>query len=93
MRQFILCASFITLSAVPALAGDRGAVDQQPMPRAAVIVDEEAGIVRFIIDGKETMRLDATGLHIREALSTGSSWTSYGRIGCDSHIGGRADEE
>jgi len=31
---------------------------------AAVVPDEESGIVRIIIDGKEVGRFDATGFHV-----------------------------
>jgi hypothetical protein len=67
--------------------------EQPAFPRAAVIADEEQGVIRFIIEGQEVMHLDATGLHIREDVSSGGPQTIYGQIGFDDHIAESADEE
>lgn len=60
--------------------------EQEAMPRAAVVVDEEKGIIRFIISGAEAMRLDETGLHVRGKFSSGGTQTIYGPAGFDDHI-------
>ena len=63
----------------------------------AIIADQEAGAVRFVIDGKEVARLDASGLHVREDISYGGALTDYGTSGFVEHIAkgdaGADDEE
>lgn len=49
-------------------------------------VDEEAGAIRFFIDGHEKARLDAAGLHVRENIDYGGTLTDYGQKGFDDHI-------
>lgn len=34
-------------------------------------VDQDANVIRFFIDGEETMRLDDSGLYVRDNLSYG----------------------
>ena len=41
----------------------------QTQPATQIITDGEQGVIRFLIGGKETMRLDETGLHVFGDLS------------------------
>jgi len=48
-------------------------------------VDDEAGVIRFIINGQEQARIDGTGLHAREDVSYGGMLTDHGHVGFDEH--------
>lgn len=70
----------------PALAEDSDPAAPPP-EKTAVVVDEDAGVIRFFIDGQEKMRLDAAGLHVRENIDYGGMITDYGRSGFDDRAG------
>lgn len=53
--------------------------------RVVIVSDHEAGAVRFMIDGKEQARLDATGLHVRGDISYDGTLTDYGAAGFEAH--------
>jgi hypothetical protein len=36
-------------------------------------VDQDANVIRFFIDGQEAVRIDATGLHVRENIRYGGT--------------------
>lgn len=74
-------------------AQEEAANEQPALPRAAVIPDEEQGVIRFVIEGKEVMRLDAAGLHVRDDLNSGGPQTIYGPVTFDKYIAEGADEE
>lgn len=58
-----------------------------------MVTDESAGVLRFLIDGKEVARIDAQGLSIREDISYGGSITDYGQVGFDRQIAGAGDDK
>lgn len=73
-------------------ATDPAATAPAAMPRAAVIADEEAGVIRFIIDGEEVARINDTGLHVRENVNFGGVAVDYGTNGFEGRLGnGGAD--
>jgi hypothetical protein len=61
--------------------------------RAAVVADEQAGVIRFYIDGQELMRLDADGLHVREDVEYGGALTDTGTARFDEHATEGADAD
>ena len=63
---------------------NRGAAAE---PQTAVVADEQAGIVRIIIEGREAARFDAAGLHVRENIDYGGMLTDYGHSGFDERAG------
>jgi len=69
----------------------------QAQERVVIVADQEAGAVRFVIDGEEVARLDASGLHVRESVSYGGVLTDYGASGFVAHVSrhraGPDDEE
>lgn len=52
--------------------GSTASTKSKALTRTAVVADEEAGVIRFFIDGKEMGRFDAQGLHVRDDLVYGS---------------------
>lgn len=40
----------------------------QVQPSTQIITDNEKNIIQFFINGEEAMRLDETGLHVRESI-------------------------
>ena len=54
-----------------ALSATSYALAQKPAPaeRVAMTLDQEAGAVRFVIDGHEVARLDASGLTVEGDLT------------------------
>jgi len=56
---------------------NNGAVAEDPL-RTAVVADEQAGIVRIIIEGREAARFDAAGLHVQANINYGGSLTDSG---------------
>lgn len=68
-RTLVLSAVvyLIAVTSMPALAADEStsssASDEQ-QKAAEIVVDEEAGTVRIVIDGKAVVVVDAKGLHV-----------------------------
>lgn len=52
-------------------------------PQTRVETDQKTGAVRFIVNGREEARIDATGLHVRQALEYGGPITDTGAAGYD----------
>ena len=48
-------------------------------------IDQQADVIRIVIDGAEVARFDAGGLHVREGVSYGGMLTDYGTVGFDDH--------
>jgi hypothetical protein len=69
---FSFCTWFIT---------DRAATAQAH--NAAVVVDEEHGIIHFRIDGREVARFTDGGLHVRDDIKFGGVFTDVGPEGFD----------
>lgn len=51
---------------------------QADQPATRIEVSEETGIIRFIIEGEERARLDASGFHVREDIEYGGTITDTG---------------
>jgi len=46
-------------------------------------LDEQAGVIRFFIDGQQRAFLDADGLHVRDALDYGGVLVDVGKAAFD----------
>ena len=66
---------------------------QASEPRPAMVVDEEAGIIRFFIDGEEKASLDATGLHVNGSITYSGTVRDIGNIPLGEPEGGRDADE
>lgn len=77
----------VAAAAVLMLTGGAIAIAGKPAApeRVMIVPDQQAGAVRFVIDGTEQARLDATGLHVRAGISYGGALTNYGAAGFDAH--------
>lgn len=49
-----------------------------PMPSTRIEADDSAGVIRFIVKGREEARLDETGLHVRQGIGYGGAITDGG---------------
>ena len=65
--RYILLLSVVTGSSLAVAAATVSA--NPPQPRAAIVVDEESAVSRFMIDGKEQARIDHVGLHVEGDLT------------------------
>ena len=50
-------------------------------PPTRIEVDQQANIIRFFIDGEESMRLDPNGLHIKDNQTYGGMIVDVGKTG------------
>lgn len=94
LRRVVLAVLYSLLISTVALAQGGEAVPahaEQLPPR--IELDEEAGVIRFIIDGAEAARLDAAGLHIRGNLEYGGTLKDSGPAGYDVSSAGKDGEE
>lgn len=57
--------------------------------RAAVIADQESGIVRVTIDGREVARFTNADLQVRDSIEYGGTITDSGTANFDQQIGAR----
>lgn len=81
---------FMAITAVvSALAGSTLTVAAMPaaQERVVIVTDQKAGTVRILIDGMEQVRIDETGMHVREGISYGAALKDYGPAGFDTHVG------
>jgi hypothetical protein len=68
-RTTILASTLAVFLTLPAYAEDAAttsgeAATKTPAKRAELIVDEQAGVIKFVIDGVEKARIDEIGLHV-----------------------------
>ncbi|WP_409562648.1 hypothetical protein [Hyphomicrobium sp. MC8b] len=63
MRNAIFLVGCFCLIAVAARAEERASIDGGE-GRVRIVEDDAAGIIRFVIDGKEVGHIDADGLHM-----------------------------
>jgi hypothetical protein len=54
--------------------------------KAEIVADEEKGVIRFFIKGKEAMRLDESGLHVRDGVTYGGTIGDTGPSSFDDYI-------
>ena len=96
-RVFPRRIALTTLCALVLLSATTFAQQEQSHPAlrdvaaTRIEVDEEANIIRFFVDGEETMRLDAEGLHVRNDIGYGGTVTDYGGSGFDEHTTGAGE--
>ncbi len=55
--------------------------EAEPPPATAILPDEEAGVIRFMLKGREAAILDGTGLHVRDGITYGGNINSTGAVG------------
>jgi len=70
----------VATAALLALAGGSLALAEKPeTARVMIVPDQKEGAVRFVIDGQEQARIDATGLHVVGDINYGGALTDTGR--------------
>ena len=85
--------SFGVLSVSPP-AGENATTASAIHPtQTAVLADQDAGVIRFIIEGREAARLDAAGLHVRGNIDYGGTLKDSGPAGYDVSSAGMDGEE
>jgi hypothetical protein len=57
--------------------------------RVQLVLDQEHGTLRIVIDGKDVGHFDATGLHVRDGIEYGGTITDIGSTYYDQHAGGK----
>jgi hypothetical protein len=77
MRRFVFVLAFCLTLSVPALAEEPPAAPAGT-PKVEIIEDQEAGAVRVLIDGKEVLTIDASGLHVSGSIIYTGSITDIG---------------
>jgi hypothetical protein len=83
MRSYIgLVGAFAFGMAV--FAASTAALTAPADPPTRVEADQAGHASRFIVDGREEARIDATGLHIRQAVVYGGPITAIGASNYDS---------
>lgn len=87
VRRAALAAFCILALAAPSLAQEQSAPVQVEPASTRIEVDDQAGVIRFFIDGREKARFDAAGLHVRENIDYGGMLTDYGQTGFDERAG------
>lgn len=68
-------------------AEQNDAVAALPAQAVVIIEDQETKAFRFMIDGQEIARLDATGLRVRESVEYGGTLTDTGTAHFDKQVG------
>lgn len=102
LRIAALCALGALLLAAPAHAEQPlprvkpGSAASLPDPAAAppttrIEVDEAAGMIRFFIEGRETMRLDPGGLRVLADIEYGGTLTDTGSAWIERQFGESGD--
>lgn|GEM_PF-6338173 len=76
----ILVCIFIVSTPVYAQDHLSGTATQQSseLPATRIETDEQAGAIRFFIDGQEAVRIDAAGLHVRDDVRFGGTIKDVG---------------
>jgi hypothetical protein len=77
MRDFIfICIAVFLSSFVTWLVTDRAATAQPHS--TAVVADDESGVIRFMVDGRERAWIDATGFYIHGDVTYAGALTDTG---------------
>jgi hypothetical protein len=87
----IYAAVVIVTLASAALAQNATPTPPQTAPRAAIITDEEQGVIHFIIDGREVARLDDRGFHVVGEIQYGGTLTDTGSAYIENYMAGGGD--
>jgi hypothetical protein len=82
MRYVLLAAMLSFISGIACAAGPAPAATQ-PQPTGQqqatrIETDQKTGAIRFIVNGREEARIDATGLHVRQSVEYGGELTVTG---------------
>lgn len=105
MRHFIVIfttAFVLAVSCPPAFSADQQAretaapdkdTQSADVKSAELVVDEQNGAVRILIDGRPIVIIDKDGLHVRESINYGGTLTDYGGVGFDQHDGESGHEQ
>ncbi len=80
---FAFLAALLLSSAV--MAQEQPATAANALPQTRVESDDENGVIRFIVQGREAAFLDASGLHVRAGIHYGASMADYGSKGFDAY--------
>ncbi len=78
LSAFALCGLLLlALAAAPAPAGQSppSPVESQ---QTEVLVDEETGVVRIVVESREVVRIDADGLHVTGDITYTDTITDTG---------------
>jgi len=89
MKRILLALALLPLLAMPAAAEKTQTIGGE---KAALVVDDETGTIRFLINGEEKAFLDESGLHVRESINYGRNLTDYGPSGFDESVKERSKE-
>lgn len=87
----VLTAAFVIVLSAPALAQEQSHPALGDPAATRIEIDEQANVIRFIVDGQEAMRLDAAGLHVRNDIDYGGALTDYGQTGFDAQAAKAAE--
>lgn len=94
IRRTALAGAFVIALSAAALAQEQPSAFTDPLPGGAVRpqntrieIDQQADVIRIVIDGAEVARFDAGGLHVRGDVNYGGSIADYGQAGFDDHAG------
>ena len=76
----LLLRIFLTIALISISAAAHAADAQAAPPQATrIVTDQKAGVIRFIVNGREEARLDAKGgLHVRGGIEYGDALISLG---------------
>lgn len=85
----IILASILVMLASAAQAASPPTPTEKAAPQQATRIetDPKTGAIRFIVDGKEQARIDATGLHVRQDVEYGGAITDTNNADYDAAAG------
>lgn len=91
MRWIFLASILLLISGTATAAGPAASplIGQQHEPAPAqawptrIETDQKTGAIRFIVNGREEARIDATGLHVRQGVEYGGALTDTGEVSYD----------
>lgn len=76
MRYFVLLICAVFASSAATYMATRAAIAEAPV--TAAVADEEAGVLRIFVSGKEVARFAVDGLHVRDDIKFGGFITDVG---------------
>ena len=81
MRPIFFAIALLIFTASANAAGPAPAATQPPptgQQQTRIETDQKTGAIRFIVNGREEARIDATGLHVRQGVEYGGDLTDTG---------------